>query len=73
MGRNSAAAEWPAFDWLPVDCLPTVIQLALMLPPTEERLRMRLCTVSESIELVSLFLQFVHLSVILCSPMPRDV
>lgn len=41
----SGTVDWPAFDWLPADCLPAVIQLALSLPPSEERLRMRLCTV----------------------------
>eukprot|EP00897_Mesotaenium_endlicherianum_P010297 jgi/Mesen1/9296/ME000060S08737 len=35
--------DWPAFDWLPMDCLPTLLQLACMLQPREEALRSRLC------------------------------
>ncbi|GJP86624.1 hypothetical protein CLOP_g16625 [Closterium sp. NIES-67] len=41
---GSAGVDWPAFDWMPMDCLPTLVQLALMLPPKEERLRIRICT-----------------------------
>lgn len=34
--------EWPAFDWLHVDCLPSLLQLACMLPSREDSLRTRL-------------------------------
>uniref|UniRef100_A0A1D1XGA7 LisH domain and HEAT repeat-containing protein KIAA1468 n=1 Tax=Anthurium amnicola TaxID=1678845 RepID=A0A1D1XGA7_9ARAE len=32
-------AEWPAFDWLHVDCFPDLIQLACLLPTREDNLR----------------------------------
>ncbi|MQL79844.1 hypothetical protein Taro_012293, partial [Colocasia esculenta] len=31
--------EWPAFDWLHVDCFPDLIQLACLLPTREDNLR----------------------------------
>ncbi|KAJ4960017.1 hypothetical protein NE237_019927 [Protea cynaroides] len=31
--------EWPAFDWLHIDCLPVLIQLACLLPQKEDNLR----------------------------------
>ncbi|XP_049931986.1 uncharacterized protein LOC116247963 [Nymphaea colorata] len=34
--------EWPAFDWLHVDCFPGLIQLSCLLPPKEDKLRNRL-------------------------------
>ncbi|KAJ6396403.1 hypothetical protein OIU77_021437 [Salix suchowensis] len=34
-------AEWPAFDWMHVDCFPDLIQLACMLPQKEDNLRIR--------------------------------
>ncbi|XP_043695775.1 RAB11-binding protein RELCH homolog isoform X2 [Telopea speciosissima] len=44
--------EWPAFDWVHVDCLPVLIQLACLLPQKEDYLKNRmtkfLLAVSES-------------------------
>lgn len=34
-------AEWPAFDWMYVDCFPDLIQLTCMLPQKEDSLRIR--------------------------------
>ncbi|CAN6445973.1 unnamed protein product [Victoria cruziana] len=34
--------EWPAFDWLHVDCFPGLIQLSCLLPPKEDKLRSRI-------------------------------
>lgn len=34
--------EWPAFEWLHLDCLPSLIQLASLLPPKEDNLRTRI-------------------------------
>ncbi|KAL4180966.1 hypothetical protein AMTRI_Chr12g234990 [Amborella trichopoda] len=34
--------EWPAFDWLHTECLPTLIQLACLLPSKEDNLRNRI-------------------------------
>jgi hypothetical protein len=42
---DSVQNEWPAFDWLHVDCLPMLLQLALMLSSTEDSLRSRLTKV----------------------------
>ncbi|KAJ4822392.1 hypothetical protein Tsubulata_008929 [Turnera subulata] len=43
--------EWPAFEWIHVDCFPDLIHLACMLPSKEDNLRNRitkfLLTVSE--------------------------
>ncbi|XP_043700989.1 RAB11-binding protein RELCH homolog isoform X2 [Telopea speciosissima] len=36
------SVEWPAFDWLHVDCLPVLIQLACLLPQKEDNLRNRM-------------------------------
>ncbi|KAM3712453.1 hypothetical protein ACJW31_01G181600 [Castanea mollissima] len=33
--------EWPAFEWMHVDCLPDLIQLACLLPQKEDSLRNR--------------------------------
>ncbi|GKV50230.1 hypothetical protein SLEP1_g56942 [Rubroshorea leprosula] len=33
--------EWPAFEWMHVDCLPDLIQLACLLPQKEDNLRNR--------------------------------
>ncbi|GAA0139144.1 hypothetical protein LIER_00753 [Lithospermum erythrorhizon] len=34
--------EWPTFEWLHLDCLPNLIQLASLLPPKEDNLRTRI-------------------------------
>lgn len=34
--------EWPAFDWMHVDCFPGLIQLACLLPEKEDNLRNRI-------------------------------
>lgn len=34
--------EWPAFDWMHVDCFPGLIQLACLLPQKEDNLRNRI-------------------------------
>ncbi|XP_022938627.1 lisH domain and HEAT repeat-containing protein KIAA1468-like [Cucurbita moschata] len=34
--------EWPAFEWIHVDCFPDLIQLACFLPQKEDNLRNRL-------------------------------
>ncbi|KAA8530598.1 hypothetical protein F0562_005307 [Nyssa sinensis] len=34
--------EWPAFEWLHVDCFPDLIQLATLLPQKEDNLRNRI-------------------------------
>ncbi|XP_042501337.1 RAB11-binding protein RELCH homolog [Macadamia integrifolia] len=34
--------EWPAFDWLHVECLPVLIRLACLLPQKEDNLRNRM-------------------------------
>ncbi|KAL8472622.1 hypothetical protein ACS0TY_029723 [Phlomoides rotata] len=34
--------EWPAFDWLHTECLPSLIQLSLLLPQKEDNIRSRL-------------------------------
>ncbi|PKA61462.1 hypothetical protein AXF42_Ash014379 [Apostasia shenzhenica] len=34
--------EWPAFDWMYVDCFPDLIQLACLLPHKEDNLRTRI-------------------------------
>ncbi|KAA0031914.1 lisH domain and HEAT repeat-containing protein KIAA1468-like protein [Cucumis melo var. makuwa] len=34
--------EWPAFEWIHVDCLPDLIQLACFLPQKEDNLRNRI-------------------------------
>uniref|UniRef100_A0A7N1A0P1 HEAT repeat-containing protein n=1 Tax=Kalanchoe fedtschenkoi TaxID=63787 RepID=A0A7N1A0P1_KALFE len=35
-------AEWPAFEWLHMDCFPDLIQLACLLPQKEDSLRTRI-------------------------------
>ncbi|KAK1576809.1 hypothetical protein Q3G72_016663 [Acer saccharum] len=35
-------AEWPAFEWMHVDCFPDLIQLACLLPQKEDNLRNRI-------------------------------
>ncbi|KAL9671899.1 hypothetical protein QQ045_009472 [Rhodiola kirilowii] len=35
-------AEWPAFEWMHVDCFPDLIQLACLLPQKEDSLRTRI-------------------------------
>ncbi|XVF71570.1 hypothetical protein PTKIN_Ptkin12aG0048700 [Pterospermum kingtungense] len=34
--------EWPAFEWMHVDCFPGLLQLACMLPQKEDNLRNRI-------------------------------
>ncbi|KAK2986773.1 hypothetical protein RJ640_010998 [Escallonia rubra] len=34
--------EWPAFEWLHVDCFPNLIQLASLLPQKEDTIRYRI-------------------------------
>ncbi|XP_022133812.1 lisH domain and HEAT repeat-containing protein KIAA1468 homolog [Momordica charantia] len=34
--------EWPAFEWIHVDCFPDLIQLACLLPQKEDNLRNRI-------------------------------
>ncbi|KAG9450463.1 hypothetical protein H6P81_010428 [Aristolochia fimbriata] len=34
--------DWPAFDWIHIDCLPSLIQLACFLPQKEDNLRHRI-------------------------------
>lgn len=34
--------EWPAFEWMHVDCFPDLIQLACLLPQKEDNLRNRI-------------------------------
>uniref|UniRef100_A0A5B6Z3K4 LisH domain and HEAT repeat-containing protein KIAA1468 n=1 Tax=Davidia involucrata TaxID=16924 RepID=A0A5B6Z3K4_DAVIN len=34
--------EWPAFEWLHIDCFPDLIQLASLLPQKEDNLRNRI-------------------------------
>lgn len=34
--------DWPAFDWLHIDCFPDIIQLACLLPHKEDNLRNRM-------------------------------
>ncbi|KAF6145879.1 hypothetical protein GIB67_028874 [Kingdonia uniflora] len=34
--------EWPAFDWVHIDCFPDLIQLACLLPQKEDSLRNRI-------------------------------
>lgn len=34
--------DWPAFDWMHIDCLPDLIQLACLLPSKEDNLRTRI-------------------------------
>ncbi|KAI8029233.1 hypothetical protein LOK49_LG01G03487 [Camellia lanceoleosa] len=34
--------EWPAFEWLHIDCFPDLIQLASLLPQKEDNLRRRI-------------------------------
>ncbi|PIM99913.1 Protein phosphatase 2A regulatory subunit A [Handroanthus impetiginosus] len=34
--------EWPAFEWLHIECFPTLIQLSSLLPQKEDSLRNRL-------------------------------
>jgi hypothetical protein len=41
-------AEWPAFDWMHVDCFPDLIQLTCMLPQKEDSLRIRTTKVAFS-------------------------
>ncbi|CAI5465311.1 unnamed protein product [Closterium sp. Yama58-4] len=60
---GSAGVDWPAFDWMPMDCLPTLVQLALMLPPKEERLRVRICTLLLTVS--KLFGRFYLMAVLL--------
>lgn len=59
--------EWPAFDWLHVDCLPVLLQLACMLPSREDSLRARLCKVLKSISncFGSHYLSFIMLPIFL--------
>jgi len=40
--------EWPAFEWMHVDCLPDLIQLACLLPQKEDSLRNRTTKVTMS-------------------------
>lgn len=37
--------DWPAFDWLHIDCFPDIIQLACLLPHKEDNLRNRMTKV----------------------------
>ena len=37
--------EWPAFEWIHVDCFPDLIQLACFLPQKEDNLRNRITKV----------------------------
>ncbi|RVW77484.1 LisH domain and HEAT repeat-containing protein KIAA1468-like [Vitis vinifera] len=34
--------EWPAFEWMHIDCFPSLIQLACLLPQKEDNLRNRI-------------------------------
>ncbi|XP_008810046.2 RAB11-binding protein RELCH homolog isoform X2 [Phoenix dactylifera] len=34
--------DWPAFDWMHIECLPDLIQLACLLPSKEDNLRTRI-------------------------------
>ncbi|XP_068641158.1 uncharacterized protein [Aristolochia californica] len=34
--------DWPAFDWIHIDCFPSLIQLACLLPQKEDSLRHRI-------------------------------
>ncbi|KAI8018471.1 RAB11-binding protein RELCH [Camellia lanceoleosa] len=36
------SVEWPAFEWLHIDCFPNLIQLASLLPQKEDNLRNRI-------------------------------
>ncbi|KAL6960962.1 hypothetical protein U1Q18_038727 [Sarracenia purpurea var. burkii] len=36
------SVEWPAFEWLHIDCFPVLIQLASLLPQKEDTLRNRI-------------------------------
>ena len=38
---DSGHVEWPAFEWMHIDCFPSLIQLACLLPPKEDNLRKR--------------------------------
>ncbi|KAH9675662.1 rab11-binding protein relch [Citrus sinensis] len=38
--------EWPAFDWMHVDCFPGLIQLACLLPEKEDNLRNRITKIT---------------------------
>lgn len=37
--------EWPAFDWLHIECFPSLIQLSSLLPQKEDNLRNRVTRV----------------------------
>eukprot|EP00271_Cylindrocystis_brebissonii_P003864 TRINITY_DN15108_c0_g1_i1.p1 TRINITY_DN15108_c0_g1~~TRINITY_DN15108_c0_g1_i1.p1 ORF type:complete len:1242 (-),score=288.02 TRINITY_DN15108_c0_g1_i1:856-4581(-) len=43
--KIGSEVRWPALDWVAGDCLPAILQLACMLPPKEESLRLRLSRV----------------------------
>lgn len=34
--------QWPAFDWMYIDCFPDLVELACFLPPKEDNLRTRI-------------------------------
>ncbi|KAH9739258.1 rab11-binding protein relch [Citrus sinensis] len=38
--------EWPAFEWMHVDCFPGLIQLACLLPQKEDNLRNRITKIT---------------------------
>lgn len=43
--NDSGHVEWPAFEWMHIDCFPSLIQLACMLPQKEDNLRNRITKV----------------------------
>ena len=51
--------EWPAFEWIHVDCFPDLIQLACFLPQKEDNLRNRLTKVPYHYLCHSLVFNFV--------------
>lgn len=42
---DSGHVEWPAFEWMHIDCFPSLIQLACLLPQKEDNLRNRITKV----------------------------
>lgn len=48
--------EWPAFEWLHVDCLPDLIKLMCLLPQKEDNLRNR--TTKVFLDFMDCFLLF---------------
>lgn len=46
---NRGHVEWPAFEWMHMDCFPDLIQLACLLPQKEDNLRTQTTKVYKSL------------------------